>query len=149
MIIGFLFGVASKDMLKGIHKPALPVYEMQDAADLDLLQLVEKRMIQQFTLIGITQRPARVTSISNDRKVPILTSGDSTVDLSDTALKLFFQFREMLPNRLLEKLKPVSAISFSLSFHWPSSTRSSSKLRKRTLSRQKTSPASRPWRSCL
>jgi hypothetical protein len=46
MIIGFLFGVTAEDMLEGIHKPALTVYEMQDAADLDLLQLVEKRMIQ-------------------------------------------------------------------------------------------------------
>ena len=103
MIIGFLFGVTAEDMLEGIHKPTVPVYEMQDAADLDLLQLVEKRMIQQFTLTGITQRPARVTATSNDRKVPILTSGDSPVNLSDTALKLFFQFREMLPNRLLEQ----------------------------------------------
>ena len=66
MIIGFLFGVTAEDMLEGIHKPAVPVYEMQDAADLDLLQLVEKRMIQQFTLTGITQRPARVTATSND-----------------------------------------------------------------------------------
>jgi hypothetical protein len=28
IIIGFLFGVASKDVLKGIHKPTLPVYKM-------------------------------------------------------------------------------------------------------------------------
>ena len=36
-------------------------------------------------------------------KVRILTGGDSTVDLSDTALKLFFQFGELLPNRLPEQ----------------------------------------------
>jgi hypothetical protein len=27
MVIGFLFGVTAKDVLKGIHKPALPVYK--------------------------------------------------------------------------------------------------------------------------
>jgi hypothetical protein len=27
MIIGLLFGVTAEDMLEGIHKPALPVYE--------------------------------------------------------------------------------------------------------------------------
>ena len=49
--------------------------------------------------MGITQRPAHVASIPNELKVRILTGGDSAVDLSDTALKLFFQFGELLPNK--------------------------------------------------
>ena len=54
-------------------------------------------MIHPFALMGITQRPAHVTSMPYELKVRILTGGDSTVDLSDTALKLFFQFGELLP----------------------------------------------------
>jgi hypothetical protein len=103
MVIGFLFGVAAEDVLKGIHKPALPVYKMHDTADPQLFQPVEKRMIQPFALMGITQRPAHVTSMPYELKVFILTGSDSPVDLSDTALKLFFQFGELLPNRLPEK----------------------------------------------
>ena len=78
--------------------PMLPVDKMQDAGDLQLFQPVEKRMIQPFALVGITQRPAHVAAMPDALKVLILTGGDSAVDL--------------------------------------------------TLSRQKTSPASRPWRSC-
>jgi hypothetical protein len=40
MIIGFLFGLAAQDVLKGIHKPALPVDKMQDAADPPLFEPV-------------------------------------------------------------------------------------------------------------
>ncbi len=65
-------------------------------------------MIQPFALMGITQRPAHVTSMSYELKVFILTGGDSTVDLSDTALKLFFQFGELLPNRLPEQTQSGS-----------------------------------------
>ena len=36
-------------------------------------------------------------------QVAAAVGGDSTVDLSDTALKLFFQFGELLPKRLPEK----------------------------------------------
>jgi hypothetical protein len=34
VVIGFLFGVAIEGVLKGIHKPALQVYKIQNAADL-------------------------------------------------------------------------------------------------------------------
>ena len=46
---------------------------------------------------------SHVASMPYELKVLILTGGDSTVDLSDMALKLFFQFSELLPNRLPEK----------------------------------------------
>src|SRR5271166_633566 len=69
-------------------------------------------MIQPFALMGITQRPAHVASMPYELKVRILTGGDSTVDLSDTALKLFFQFGELLPNRLPEDSIPPRRLVF-------------------------------------
>lgn len=55
-------------------------------------------MVRCFAVAGILQGPARVTAVRLDLEVLILPRGDAR-------LKLFFQLRQMLLDRLLEAIQ--------------------------------------------
>src|ERR1700693_2642277 len=98
-------GKAAKDMGKSVHEPALTVCKVQNAADIRLRQLIKERVVRRFAVAGILQGPARVTAVRLDLEVLILPRGDAPVDLGDARLKLFFQLRQMLLDRLLEAIQ--------------------------------------------
>lgn len=73
-------------MLKDFHESALPVDEIQDAADINLLETIENGMIGFIFIIRVYQAPTGFTRFDLDRFV--LTVGDPLIDRGHP----FFQF---------------------------------------------------------
>jgi hypothetical protein len=66
-----------------------------------LRQLLEEMVVCRLASTGILQRPTRVTTVRLDLEVLILSCSDTPVNLGDARLKLVFQVRQVLLDRLL------------------------------------------------
>ena len=64
MVIRLLLGVTSQDVLESLHEVAVPMDEMQHAADVDLCEAIEHGMVDGFTATGIAQSPADLPAAS-------------------------------------------------------------------------------------
>ena len=90
-IIHALLGVAAQDMVKRIDEPAVLIDEMQNTADIDLFQGVEKRMIHWLSPVRIPQRPATILTALFDLEMLILARGDPPVDAGNKHFELLFK----------------------------------------------------------
>ena len=56
--------MAAQHMGERIHEPALAVGEAQDAADIGLRELIEKRVVDRFAVAGVFEYPSDPVSIA-------------------------------------------------------------------------------------
>jgi hypothetical protein len=107
-VVRRLSGMAAEDMCEGIGEPALAICETQDSMDVRLRQLVEEGMLRSLSFAGVFQCPACLMAVGFDLEVLVLSCGDTPVDLRDACLKLFFQLRQMLFDRLIQEFGQIS-----------------------------------------
>ena len=67
-----------------------------------LRKLVEEGVVRGLIFTGVLQCPACLMTVGLDLEVLILSGGDAPVDLREACLKLFFQLRQMLFDRLIQ-----------------------------------------------
>ena len=82
--IRILLGVTSQDVLEGLHEVAVPMDEMQHAADVHLCEAIEHGMVDGFTAPGIAQSPADLPAASCELEVLVGARGDALIDLGQT-----------------------------------------------------------------
>jgi hypothetical protein len=86
-----------------IHEPALAVGEAQDAADIGLRELIEKRVVDRFAVAGVLECPSDPSRFQVE--MPIFSCRDAPIDFGDACLKLFFKVFQVCLDRLLENFQ--------------------------------------------
>src|SRR5712691_3070853 len=101
--ICLLFGIASEDVIEGVHEPAVFLNKMYYAADVHLGEDIVQGMVHRLTAAGILEGPTHVLATFFDLNVRILTPGDTLIDVRNALFKPMLKLCEMLPNRLVEE----------------------------------------------
>jgi hypothetical protein len=113
-IVRVLFGVSSQDVLEGCQEVAVPMDEMQYAADVYLGEAIEHRMVDRFTATGIAQSPADLPAASGDLEVLVVARGDALINLSEPGFQTRFECSQVLPDGLVEDGETRVRHEFSL-----------------------------------
>ena len=75
-----LFDVAPQQVLEGVQEVALPMDEMQDAANLHLVELLKERMVRGLLGPGILQGPVDLATAAGELEMRVLARGDALID---------------------------------------------------------------------
>ena len=87
-----LFGIAPEHMIKGLHEGTVPIDEVQQAADVDLLETIEKRMVNGLAAWRIAKGPAHLWTTFEGLEVLIIAWGNARIDLDQAMFELRFEF---------------------------------------------------------
>ena len=89
-------------MVERVDKPAVLVDEMQNATDSNLLQGIEKGVVDGLSAARILEGPTAVRATFFDLEVLILPRGDPSVDLSDARFEQLAKLGQMCLDGLFE-----------------------------------------------
>ncbi|MFQ5903171.1 MAG: hypothetical protein ACE5JO_05730, partial [Candidatus Binatia bacterium] len=64
------------------HEVAAPIDEMEHTADIDLFERIEKGMVHQRGVTGISECPADMRATFLDFEVRVLSRGDTLINFS-------------------------------------------------------------------
>src|SRR6266446_7484377 len=80
-VVCLLFGIASQDVIEGVHEVAVLIDEMQYRADVHLFESIENGMVDRLTAAGIGQGPADLRAMLFNLEMVVVTGGDPLIDL--------------------------------------------------------------------
>src|SRR5215470_2227583 len=79
-VVHELFDIASQEMFEGVQEVALAMDKMQDTTDLDLVELLKKRMVHWFLGTGILQGPVDLAAVVRELEMRVLTLRNALID---------------------------------------------------------------------
>jgi hypothetical protein len=91
VVIRILLGVTSQNVLEGLHEVAVPMDEMQHAADVHLCEDIEHGMVDGFMATGIAQGPADLPAASGALEVLVVARDNALIDLGETGFQTLFE----------------------------------------------------------
>ncbi len=102
-IVRVLFDVSPQDVVKGVHKLAALVDEMQHPTDVDLAERIKQGVVHRLTAAGILEGPTDLPAMVLDLDMGIVPGSNPLIHLGKTAFQLLFERGELFLDRLLEK----------------------------------------------
>ena len=91
-----------QNMLEGVHPLALMVDEIQDAANVHLLERIEQWGVGLFRTVRIRQTPASVGAVFFDLEVLVFARFNPLIDPIHEGFEFLFQGVKMILDRLLK-----------------------------------------------